>query len=156
MEPKTYTTGRGIVFTLRPVSSLLVRQLTTDEYGKPKPPEVETFIGPKKVRVVEKNDNDPDYLAELARWNEAKQRKMFVYLWSSGVSENPTPEDHKRLKEFFPGYSVSEIKYTWILEQQSSDDEVGALTEAILGQNIATAKGISDAEESFQSGSEQP
>jgi hypothetical protein len=151
----TYTTKQGVVFALRPIPALLIRQLQNNQSGRPQPPVVESAVGPQKKKVKETNVNDPDYLAALQAWEEERQEKFIAYIFSRGVVDDPSEEDQERLREFLPDTSAAMLKYTWILEHMSDDAELGPFAEAIMGQTVPTAGGISQAEERFQRDGEQ-
>jgi hypothetical protein len=63
--PDTFTTTRGVVLKLSPVSDMISYRLASQR-TPPKPPTV--FIEAKDRE--EENPNDPDYLAELRRYNQ--------------------------------------------------------------------------------------
>lgn len=155
-EERIHTTRSGAVFHLRPVSPVVVRQLKTDWRGKPQPPIVEVSLGSKGKKEKVANTDDPEYLAALAAWTEEKETRTLTYIWTMGVCDEPSAMDRERILEFFPGATATEIKSIWIKEQLVSFDDIGELTENILGFNIVTEGGIRQAEETFLGDSEQP
>lgn len=155
-NPHMYTTKQGVVFELRPISALLIRQLQNDRFGMPQPPVVESKVGPQKRIVKEANPNDPDYTAALAAWEENKNERLIIYIMTRSICDQPTSADTERLREFLPGGTEAQIKYAWVLEHLLDDNELADLAEIIMGQMVPTQKGISVAEERFSGDGEQP
>lgn len=149
-KPRTFTSRRGAIFNLRPINSLVIYQLRNDRYGEPQPPLVEVAVGPKGQKRKEVNPDDPDYLERRRKWEEARGNNFIKYVWERGVTDQPPADDLKRLKEFLPHASASDLKYMWIAEQMD-DDEIGDLTEAITAQTAPTEAGIAEAEATFPS-----
>lgn len=150
IEDWYYTTGLGIKLRLRPVNPIVIGQMQNDQTGKPAIPMVETLVGPKKQKHTEPNPDDPEYKEALEKWQAAKYSKFIRYIFTRGVETDPSKEDRERLREFFPGVSLTEIKYNWVAEQLVDDTEIAILTEAIIGINMATKGGIEEAEARFQ------
>lgn len=149
---REFTTSAGATLPLRGIPAMLVRQLYADETGKPKPPIVEVTYGKKTVK--ETNEHDPDYLAAMAAWTEARNFRIMVYVVARGVCLDPNKTESEHLAAFFPGSNVAERKYAWILEMLDNDEEAAALMMTILGQTVPTEKGIRDAEDRFPGDSE--
>ena len=144
----TYTTKSGVALELRQISAIFIRRMQRDTWGKPQPPIVESRVGPKKVIVRETNQDDPEYKAALALWNEEHNERMLIYVMARGIVNEPSAEDIERIRSFFPGETADGLKYAWLLEMMS-DEEVGELSQAIMGLSIPTEKGIADAEARF-------
>lgn len=151
--PRTYTTQTGVVWPLRGIPAMLVRQLYNDQTGKPEPPVVDVTYGKKTVQ--EPNEKDPDYIKALDKWNETLSFRIMVYVLTRGVCDEPGKIATERLREFFPGATDSERKYAWILESFDSDEEAGIMMNVILGQTVPTEGGIRAAEDTFP-GDDQP
>lgn len=154
-DTHTYTTQSGVVFELRPVSAVLLRRMERDTHGKPTPPIVETEVGPKKVKQREVNPDDPDYKLALAEWDESHKERMLVYLFAHGIVNGPSPDEMDALREYLPGEKAEGIKYAWVLEMLSNDQEIADLAQAIMGQSVPTDKGIRAAEDRFQGDGER-
>lgn len=152
---RIYKSTGGVVLSLRPISRILVRRMERDTLGKPKPPIVETEVGPKKVKVKESNPEDPDYKAALALWNEDHSERMLIYVLFHGVVEGPSAEEIELLKDVFPGENAMGIKYAWLNELIPNENEIGELSRIIIGQTLPTAEGINDAEARFPGDSER-
>lgn len=148
--PKTYTTKSGVVLELRPISPVLIRRWKNNTYGRPQPPVVESVVGPQKKKVREVNPEDPEYLAALAEWEEAHNEQLVMYLFTRGILSEPETADIERLQMLLPGESDMGLKYSWVLEMLDGDDEITALSFAIMGLTAPTEKGISEAEDRFQ------
>lgn len=155
VEDRTYTTITGAVLNLRPVSSVVVQNMRADNYGKPQPPSVTSFIGPKKKPVTEVNADDPEYKQRLTAWQEEKNLRMTKYVVVKGVENRPSREDKDRLREYFPGADDSVLKFNWVLEALGSDDELGRFVEILIGQTTPTAGGVADSEATFPSDRER-
>lgn len=153
---RTYITKSGAVLELRPVSSVLIQKLKRDTFGKPKPPIVESEVGPRKVKVKEPNSDDPEYKEALAEWENGQNEKALKYIFTRGIVNVAPEEDVERLQSFFPGDNADGIKFAWLLEVLADDeDEISNLVRVITGQTVPTEKGISEAEERFRSDGER-
>lgn len=141
----------GVVLYLQPISVLTLRAIQNDFWGMPQPPVKETKLGPKKVKRLEANPNDPEYLQRYKEWNDAKNERALIYVCTEGVINDPPEEDFTRLKRYLPGGDPTAIKYAWIVEQFKNPDEIGKLSEAIISVVAPTDKGISEAEDTFRS-----
>lgn len=145
----TFTSKTGHVFQLQAIQPVLLRRITSDSWGKPQPPIVESTVGKQKHKVKEANPNDPDYLQALREWEIEHKDTMLMYVIARGVCDNPPAQALEDLKQFLPGSTDAGLKYSWVLECLASDDELGSLVEAIVGLSVPTDKGIQTAEERF-------
>lgn len=145
---RTYTTGLGITFTLRPVPAMVIRRLNNDTYGKPQPPKVSVTM-PNGQTIEELNPNDPDYVAALSEWKQGQSEKAIAYIWTLGICAEVPELDKERLLEFMPGATPTDLKFAWILEQLSNESEIGALTKVIVSQTVPTEDGVREAEATF-------
>lgn len=142
-----YRTQGGELLPLRAIPAMVIRQLNSDESGKPQPPIVTVKIGGKTSKEV--NDNDPDYKAALEQWDRDRNERIMMYVLVRGVALEPEPDDQERLLEFSPGLTKSRLKYTWVLEKLSGEIEMAELMSVIMGQTVPTETGIRAAEEQF-------
>lgn len=152
-QARSYTTRQGVTIPLRPIPSMIIKQLNADTSGKPKPPVVETTVGTKKIKEI--NEHDPDYKAALQTWENDKNERMMIYVISRGVCMEPTAQDIERLHEVAPGLTETRLKFTWVLEWLEDEREMAELMIVIMGQTSPTEQGIRDAESTFQGDDQQ-
>lgn len=131
----------------RPVSALVVKQLTQN--GKPKIPMVKvTLLG--RHEQLEANPNDPGYKALLAEWETDVETRILKYLFTVGVKGSaPQPFIEEHLA-FFPDATDMDLKYLWVCSLVPNDD-IEAISDAIMGRMLPTAKGVAASAESFRS-----
>lgn len=144
---RTFTTSKGVVWPLQGIPAMLIRQLVTDEKGKPLPPIVDVNYGKKTVK--ESNPLDPAYKEALKEWEVQHNARIMIFVLTRGVKRNPDKAALEWLTEFFPASTDSERKYAWILESMEGDIEAGEMMNAILGITTPTERGIRDAEAIF-------
>lgn len=145
----TFTTSTGNVLQLkRPngITSLVLERVR--QQGKPKIPMVEVTIG-GKYKQLEANPNDANYKAHLEEWESEAGLRVMRYVYTMGVQADMPPEYVEAQREFFPDATETDFKYLWIASQVP-DEDTQALTEAILGMNQPTARGLKDAADSFR------
>lgn len=152
---RTYTTRAGVTLKLRPISSMVIYQLQNDKWGMPQPPIVTVKLGPNAKPSKQTNPDDPEYKEALEAWQRERGNRFVKYVWDRGILDKCPKEDSERLREFLPGGTEADIHYTWICEQLADDDEIGELTDAIIGQTAPTEAGIAEAEATFPGNSEQ-
>lgn len=138
--------GTEIQLADRPVSALIVERLQSE--GKPKIPMIEvTLMG--KHKQLEPHPNHPGYLARLEEWQADAQMALVRYLFTVGTKGAPPQEFIDEQVSFFPNATAQEMKYLWVVSRLPNDD-MSALTEAILGQSIPTPKGLEEVADSFR------
>ncbi len=150
---RTYTTKQGATLPLRPIPSMIIKQLDGDQSGMPKPPMVEIPYGKKIVK--EPNEHDPEYKAALEQWQNDKSERIMAYVITRGVCADPGAADIERLREFSPGLTDARLKFAWVLEQLEDENEMAELMIVIMGQTAPTEKGIRDAEATFPGDDQQ-
>lgn len=146
---KMFITSRGneIELSGKRISSLMLERLANK--GKPQIPMKEVVLLGKH-KQLEANSNDPGYLALLEEWNAEGKIESLVYIFSIGVKGQPPPEFIDEQREFFPEANATMMKYLWICSQLP-DEDIGALSEVILGQSLPTEKGLAQSADSFLS-----
>lgn len=150
-EHRQFVTRTGVRLTLKPLPKLVLDRLYSDQHGKPKVPIVEVTVG-GKFKTMQENPDDPDYLEQLAKWEQDKSRRILYYGMTNGIEEDPPQEFVDEYRVYFPGETLAGLKYIWIVSMLGAEGEdVELLSEAIVSQTVATEKGIKSAEDSFQS-----
>lgn len=148
-ERGVYVTKGGYELTLRKVPYLVLERLLNDKSGRPKPPIVEVRIAGKHMSR-EADPNDPDYKKALEEWETEYKFRIFRYLFSEGVECDVPAEFAKSHLEFFPNASDSFIQYLWICVLLEDDEnEIAGLSDAIMGQTMATQSGLESAASRF-------
>lgn len=138
--------GGRIALSDRQVSALIIQRI--QQQGKPKIPLVEvTLMG--KHKQMEAHPHDEGYLAQLAEWEEESNASLLRYLFNVGVKGQPPQEFLDEYRYYVPDASPQELKYLWV-SSQLPDDDIGAFTEALIGQSEPTQKGLDEAADSFR------
>lgn len=148
----------GVVFDLQPISSLRLMRLYNNTSGKPvepEPPMVEVLIGGTHKRL-EPDPSDADYQLklelwsqEMEEWERVQREKILIYAFTQGIVVD-VPSTFVDEAAFFIGDNASPllIKYEYICSL-IEDDDIEFLMEAIVGQTVATSKGIEEAKSFF-------
>lgn len=148
VERGVFITSRNeeIELSDKPISALIVQRLTQE--GKPKIPMVKvTLLG--RHEQLEANPNHPGYVAQLAEWETEVSIRILKYLFTIGVKGKPPQsfiDDHL---SFFPDASDLDLKYLWVSSLVPEED-IDAITEAIMGRTLPTNKGVAEAAKSFR------
>lgn len=144
-----FITSRGdeIHLSSKPISSLLIERVLSE--GKPHIPMVEvTLLG--KHKQLEAHPEHAGYKALLAEWETESKMRLMRYICIVGV-KGETPEAFiAENREFFPNATANEWKYMWVVSLVP-DEDIDVFTEAVIGNNIPTAKGLAESAESFRS-----
>ena len=129
------------------ISSLMLERIVNQ--GKPKIPRQEvTLLG--KHRELQANPNDPGYLALLEEWKLEQNMNVMRYVFVVGTKGQPSQEIKDEQRQFFPDATDLDLKYLWVTSRVP-DRDIDLFTEAILGQNMATVKGLEEAANFSQS-----
>lgn len=152
-ENRIYHVDDKQTLTLQTIPVMGLMLLRSTQTGKPTPPSIETKYGDKGTTVIEKNYYDPGYLKAVDDWEQDKQLNITKYLLWFGVKET-VPEDVEQLyKDVLPDLNKGEVKYMWICSIIPIE-KFNDLTQAILGQNTVTEKGLEQVAESFPNNGE--
>lgn len=143
-----FITSRGdeIQLSDRPVSALIYERLQNE--GKPKIPDIEVTILGRKQK--EPHPGHPGYVARLAEWETDSQLAVLRYLFTVGTKGTPPPEFVEEQRPFFPNASDLEMKYLWVASRLP-DEDMALFTEAVMGKNLVTTKGLEESADSFRS-----
>lgn len=133
--------GGEIELSGQKISSLMLERITAE--GKPKIPRKEVLLLGKH-RELQANANDPDYLALMKEWEAEQNIKVMRYIFVIGAKGTPPQEFVDDQRQFFPEVSDLEMKYLWVASRLP-DQDVDKFAEVVLGQGIATAKGLEEA-----------
>lgn len=145
-----YITRSGVELELVKVPYLIIERLWNDKSDKPKPPIVEVMVAGKSKRR-EANPNDPAFIQATKEWESEHQFRIFRYLFSKGVRCDVPNEFVKEHLEFFPNASDSFLQYLWVCTLLEEDeDEIAALSDAIMGQTQPTQSGLEASADRFQ------
>ncbi len=148
-ENAVFTTSNGFALQLRRpsgITSLVLERVR--QQGKPKIPMVEVTIG-GKYKQLEANPNDENYKALLEEWAVSSGLRTMQYIYVMGIDMTAPEEYIEAQREFFPDATPTDFKYLYIASLVP-DGDIEALTEAIMGMNIPTARGLQDAADSFR------
>lgn len=142
-EKGEFVTSRGnrIALSGKQISSLTLERIINE--GKPKIPMAEVLILGKH-KQMEARPNDPGYLALLKEWSEDQNIKVMRYTFSVGAKGKPPEDFVEEHRQFFPNATDAEIKYLWVTSMLP-DIDIEKFSEAILGQTMATVKGLEEA-----------
>lgn len=89
------------------------------------------------------DENDEQYLIELAEWKQSRERKLIRYLAIKGVDDLPPYDWMREAESYLPdNYSDNDAKYMWIAEKLEDEQEIQRFYTAIAGLTMATADGI--------------
>lgn len=135
-----FITSRGdeVHLTGKRINSLVLERISND--GKPRIPMVEvTLVG--KHKQLEAHPHDEGYLALLAEWEEGRRVLVLRYLFLMGVKDEPDQEFIDDQRQFFPNASAADMKYLYIASL-IPDDDIDTFMEAVMGQTMATQKGL--------------
>jgi hypothetical protein len=142
-DRKVFITSRGdeIELSGKMVSSLMLERISNE--GKPRIPQTEvTLLG--KHKQMQSNPNDAGYLALMKEWEAEQKIAIMRYIFVIGAKGQPPADFIEDQLQFFPDASAMELKYLWV-SSRLPDSDIDSFTEAILGQNITTVKGLEEA-----------
>lgn len=123
------------------ISSLMLERIVNE--GKPKIPHIEvTILG--KHKEMQANPNDPGYLALLKEWEEGQNIRTMRYTFVVGTKGTPPQDFVEEQRQFFPDATDVDMKYLWV-SSLIPDEDIDKFVEAIMGQSIATTKGLEEA-----------
>lgn len=147
---RTFTFEDGTAVELLPLPPLVVEFVMNNQAGKPKPPMIE--VERRGHRRHEPNPDDPDYLARLAGWNQAKQHALMKCFIDRGVKGAPSEDEYDTYAGYLPdGADEADIKYMWIADKLTTVAEVERFIDAVVSQTVPTEEGIAEAEAVFPS-----
>lgn len=139
--------GGSIELSMRRVTSLILERVMNE--GKPKVPHIEiTLMG--KHKEIQENRNDPSYIKAVEEWEGDRQLRMLRYICDVGVRGEPPAWFADEQLEYFPDATRVDLKYLWVVSQVP-DSDFELFSEALIGQTIATAKGLEESAKSFRS-----
>lgn len=148
-EKRVYTFEDGTSVELVDIPPMMIVQVMQSEAGKPPVPVVEVVMRGHKRR--ETNPNDPDYLAALARWEEAKNNRMIRLVILRGVDNDPPDEFIEAYQSVLdPAAGPDDFKSLWITSLMPTADSVTDFMNAVMGQTVATEAGVAEAMDSFR------
>ena len=133
--------GNEIELSGQAISSLMLERITNA--GKPKIPRKEVLLLGKH-KELQANANDPDYLALMEEWKSEQNINVMRYVFVVGVKGQPPQEFVTEQKQFFRDATDLDIKYLWVCSLLP-DADIDTFTEACLGKNLATSKGLEEA-----------
>jgi len=142
-ERGVFITSRGTEIELsgQAVSSLMLERITNA--NKPKIPRKEVLLLGKH-KEMQANASDPDYLALMEEWKAEQNVNVMRYVFVVGTKGQPPQEFIDTQLQFFPDARDSDLKYLWV-SSKLPDEDIDVFTEAILGKNLATTKGLEEA-----------
>lgn len=139
--------GNQIQLSDKVINALTVQYIQSQ--GKPEIPNIEvTLLG--KHKQIEPFPQHEGYQARLREWQEQSNLAMMRYLFTLGVKGEPPEDFVETQREFFPDATKTEMKYLWVTSLVP-DDDLSLFTEAIMGQNEPTEKGLEESAKSFRS-----
>lgn len=167
-KKKQFVTSSGTRLTLVPLNMMALEMIQRrfqgtatngtpvedealpDTAPKPEVPEVEVDYG-KGRKGTEPHPGDPDYVAAMENWQTQAALSFMTYIFAKGVLEDPPDDEVAFYRTLLPPETTAgEIKYMWVSSLLTKgDDEAGALTDAIIGMNMPTERGVEEAAASF-------
>lgn len=143
-----FITSRGDELELsgKRITSLMIERVANQ--GKPRIPMVEVMLLGKH-KQLEANPNHEGYKALLAQWETESRLRTLKYLFTMGVKGEPPQAFIDEQTDFFGLMDEKEMKYLWVCSL-IPDDDIDFFTEAVLGQNLPTEKGMAEVAESFR------
>lgn len=144
-KTRTYQAPDGTELEFRAISQWALGNFEMAwERKKPLPPMVKTEIGD------DENPNDSRYKHDLMLWGADKGIAAAHLIMRVGIV-TPVPSDYmKATQSLYPDMLPDDVKVEWIYELLGSAEEVGKLTELIVGVTQATEAGIAEASKSFR------
>lgn len=164
-KSKIYTLPTGDEIEIKPVNALAIQHLSTVKGGMPKrplPPRVQ--VGTKKNGKprYELNPDDPDYKqalidhqTQVKNWENEKNLKLVQYILDRGVATEPPIEYLNDNQAYLSDMTDGEIKYFWLIDSLSDEQELQDLTEFIMSQTVPTEEGVEEAMSTFHADGER-
>lgn len=152
IENKTYTTSRGLVIEMFPISGMAVAALRSDQTGKPLPPITEVSIAGNK-RMME-NADDPTYKERIGDWENERNMQMMRYVFAKGTNIPAPPKWVEEMAIFFPNPTPVNLRVYWLFEQLDIS-ETTELMDGIMSLTMPTESGMALARDRFQSEGER-
>jgi hypothetical protein len=146
-----FPSGKRLV--IQQVSALAIQTIQTSGKDKPQPPWVEMEVR-GGLRKRERNPDDPDYRAELKKWESSRGSRLMQYVLCNGVIGEPPADFADEYEAYIDIDNPAEVKMLWI-GTLLNNEESEALTNAIVEMTTPTEEGIAQSEETFQDDSEQ-
>lgn len=107
--------------------------------------------------IVDPDDEHPGYLHAMELYDEhvkmlmaRQQYETTLYVINNGLVEEPTKEEVRLIYVDDYAQSADEIKFLWLFNKCSNEEEFLDIVDAIVGINMPTESGVQSVIRSFQ------